>query len=97
MIRKKTILGLGLVLFAVGAYFFPLGADALLFLTIQAMGGSFWGGILLTYVWTSSLAMVGLIIIWKPDWFYRPRGLAVLLFAVIIAIYLTITLAAGQI
>lgn len=96
MIRKKTVLGIGLVLFAVGAYFFPLGADVLVYLAIQAMGGSYWGGILLTYVWTSSLAIAGLLLIWKPDWFYRPLGLVVLLAALGIAVYLTIFFAAGR-
>ena len=90
------ILGIGLILFAVGAYFFPLGADVLVYFAIQAMQGSYWGGILLTYVWTSALAAVGLLLIWKPHLFYRPVGLAVLLLAVGIAIYLTITLAAGR-
>ena len=96
MIRKAHVLAVGLILAGVGFYLFPFGMDIFIYLAIQAMGGSYWGGIFLTYVITSSMILIGLILIARPHWFYKPSVLIGVLAFIALIVFVTIRFAAGR-
>lgn len=92
MISRRTVAGIGALLLVVGLYLFPLGADVVLFLSIEAMGGNYWLGVLLMYVYTSALILVGLLLVFRPRAFKNPLFLLAAVGSVLVVTYLVVVL-----
>jgi len=95
-LRKKTVLGIGLVLAGIGFYLLPLGMDIAFALATQVMNGSFWLGDLLLYAITVSMIAVGTVMIAKPSWFSKPRNVAIAVLAIVVVTFLTWWFGTGQ-
>ena len=88
MVLQRQVTSLGLILAGIGFLLIPFGTDVAIYLA-QLATGSYWSGVLLLYVVTIGMIVVGTVLMFRPRWFQNPVLILLMLGLISVAGFLT--------